>query len=218
MSLISRPATGMADGGGEESGEMTVDAEMTLNVETFRDVMSRMPMPVAVVSTVDEGGRWHGATLGSVASLSLYPPMVMFALGHGTTVHRPVCDSGRFCISILASDQRAVAERFAGPAAGRFASEIVFLNGIPVVDAALGWLVCGRPGLVEAGDHTIVLGRVEQALCGPGDGHGPLLYHMRRYHELGAPAACREADTHTKPETEAETEPAPLSDACRQRV
>jgi flavin reductase (DIM6/NTAB) family NADH-FMN oxidoreductase RutF len=188
---------------------MTVDAEMTLDIETFRDVMSRMAMPVAVVSTVDGSGRRYGATLGSVASLSLDPPMVMFALGHGTTVCRPVCDSGRFCISILASGQRFAAERFAGPAAGRFVPEMLFLDGIPVVDAALGWLVCGRPDLVEAGDHTIVIGRVEQALCGPGDGHGPLLYHGRRYHELGAPAAWREAGTRTKPETEAETEPEP---------
>jgi flavin reductase ActVB len=168
---------------------MTVNAEMTLTVEIFRDVMSRMAMPVAVVSTVDGSGRWYGATLGSVASLSLDPPMVMFAVGHGTTVHRPVCDSGRFCISILASDQRAAAERFAGPANGRFASEIMLLDGIPVVDAALGWLVCGPPDLVEAGDHTIVIGRVEQALCGHRDGHGPLLYHRRGYHEIGAQAA-----------------------------
>jgi flavin reductase ActVB len=168
---------------------MTVNAEMTLNIETFRDVMSRMAMPVAVVSTVDAGGRWHGATLGSVASLSLDPPMVMFAVGHGTTVHRPVCDCQRFCVSILTARQRATAERFAGPAAGRFASEVVSVEGIPVVDAALGWLICGRPDLVEAGDHTIVIGRVEQALCGPGDGSEPLLYHGRRYHELGAPLA-----------------------------
>jgi flavin reductase ActVB len=207
----------MAGGGGEESSEMTVDAEMTLDVETFRDVMSRMAMPVAVVSTVDGGGRRYGATLGSIASLSLDPPMVLFALGHGTSVHRPVCDSDRFCISILASDQRAAAERFAGPAAGRFASETVYLDGIPVVDAALGWLVCGRPDLVEAGDHTIVIGRVEQALCGSGDGQGPLLYHARRYHQLGAPAAGREAETCPKPETEAETEPEPLPSARRHR-
>jgi flavin reductase (DIM6/NTAB) family NADH-FMN oxidoreductase RutF len=207
----------MAWGGGEESSEMTVDAETTLNVETFRDVMSRMAMPVAVVSTVDSGGRWYGATLGSIASLSLDPPMVMFALGHGTTVHRPVCDSGRFCISILASGQLAAAERFAGPAAGRFASEIVFLDGIPVVDAALGWLVCGRPDLVETGDHTIVIGPVQQALPGPGDGCGPLLYHGRRYHELGAKAARREPETHAKPESGTEAEPAPLPAASRHR-
>ena len=182
---------------------------MTLNVGTFRDVMSRMAMPVAVVSTIDGAGHWYGATLGSVASLSLDPPMVVFALGHGTTVHRPVCDSGRFCVSILTSGQRAAAERFAGPAAGRFASEIVFLDGIPVVDAALGWLVCGRPDLVEAGDHTIVIGRVEQALRSNGDGYGPLLYHRRRYHELGAPAPWREPETCAKPETGAEKEPEP---------
>lgn len=161
---------------------------MTVSAQTFRDVMACLAMPVAVVSTVDGGGRWYGATLGSVGSLSLDPPLVMFALGRETSVHRPVCDSGRFCVSILTADQRETAERFAGDPGRRFAEDIVFVEGIPAVSSALGWLVCGRFELVEAGDHTIVIGRVEHALRdsrGPAD---PLLYHERRYHRLGAPA------------------------------
>jgi flavin reductase ActVB len=161
---------------------------MTASAQAFRDVMSCLAMPVTVVSTVDAAGGWHGATLGSVASLSLDPPLVMFALGRGTTVHRPVCDSGRFCISILNAGQRATAEWFAGDPAGRFAADIVFLDGVPAVGAAVGWLLCDRSDLVEAGDHTIVIGRVEQALPGPHRPAGPLLYHGRRYHRLGTAA------------------------------
>ncbi|MCZ4098574.1 flavin reductase family protein [Streptomyces sp. SID13666] len=161
---------------------------MTVSAQSFRDVMACLAMPVAVVSTVDGTGGWHGATLGSVVSLSLDPPLVMFALGSGTSVHRPVCDSGRFCISILNAGQRATAERFAGEPAGRFAADIVSLDGVPAVGAAAGWLLCNRSDLVEAGDHTIVIGRVEHALRGPHSPAGPLLYHERRYHRLGVAA------------------------------
>ena len=167
---------------------------MAVSTETFRDVMSCMAMQVTVIRTVDRHGRCHGATLGSVVSLSLDPPLVMFALGHGTTVHRPVCESSRFCISVLAAGQQAVAARFAGAAADRFAVPTVHLDGIPVVDAALSWIVCSRFDLVEAGDHTIVLGRVEHAQRGPGDGGGPLLYHGRRYHGLNTLTERHEPD------------------------
>jgi len=149
--------------------------------------MACLAMPVAVVSTVDGAGRWHGATVGSVVSLSLDPPLVMFAVRNGSTVHQPIRDSTRFCVSILASGQRETAERFAGNPAGRFAADIVLLEGIPVVGGALGWLVCGRSDVVEAGDHTVLIGHVEHAVRDP-HGAGPLVYHERRYHRLGAPA------------------------------
>lgn len=161
---------------------------MSVNAQDFRDAMARLAMPVSVVSMVDAAGAWHGATLGSVASLSLDPPLVMFAVRHGSTVHRPLCGSERFCISILNAGQREAAERFAGAAAARFATGILLLDGIPAVDGATGWLICSRYRLVEAGDHTIVIGQVETALRDPCGSGGPLLYHERRYHRLGAAA------------------------------
>ncbi|GAA2640005.1 hypothetical protein Adu01nite_75720 [Paractinoplanes durhamensis] len=153
--------------------------------------MACLAMPVAVVSMVDQAGGWHGATLGSVVSLSLDPPLVMFAVGRGTGVHRPLCGSDRFCISILGAGQRAVAEQFAGAAAGRFARGIVPVGGIPAVGAAACWLVCGRSRLVEAGDHTIVIGSVEDVRPGTG---GSLVYHGRRYHRLSGALSGAEQD------------------------
>jgi len=167
---------------------------MTVSARTFRDVMACLAMPVAVVSTVDGAGRWHGATFGSVVSLSVDPPLVMFAVGRGSTVHQPVCDSGRFCISVLTAGQRETAERFASDPAGRFATDIVLLDGIPVVGGALGWLVCSRSDLVEAGDHTVLIGHVEHALRDPQGAAGPLVYHERRYYRLGAPAERHSAE------------------------
>ncbi|MEU4241316.1 flavin reductase family protein [Actinoplanes sp. NPDC026619] len=158
---------------------------MTVGAREFRDAMACLAMPVAVVSMVDADGGWHGATLGSVVSLSLDPPLVMFAVGRGTRVHRPLCGSERFCISILGAGQRAAAEQFAGAATGRFATGIVPIGGIPAVSGAACWLLCGRSRLVEAGDHTIVIGQVDDVRQGPRGIGGPLVYHGRRYHQLG---------------------------------
>jgi len=123
---------------------------MTVSTRTFRDVMACLAMPVAVVSTVDGAGRWHGATVGSVVSLSLDPPLVMFAVRNGSTCTNR---SATALASASASSPRATetAERFAGNPAGRFAADIVLLKASPVVGGALGWLVCGRSDVVEAG-------------------------------------------------------------------
>jgi len=161
---------------------------MTVNAQTFRDVMARLAMPVTVVTTVDPAGRRHGATVGSVVSLSLDPPLVMFALGRRASLHRPACESPRFAISILTSAQRAVAERFSADAAARFDGDIALFDGLPVVADAAAWLLCERWQLVAAGDHTVVIGRVEHAVRGVGArgeaAAGPLVYHERGYHEL----------------------------------
>lgn len=157
---------------------------MVASSDVFREVMASLAMPVTVIGTVDRAGARHGATLGSLASLSLDPPLVMFALARGTSVHRPACANPRFCISILAAGQEEIAERFTGDPAERFRSGIITLDALPAVEGALGWLVCTRHRLVEAGDHTLVIGLVERAVRNTVQGNGPLLYHDRRYHPL----------------------------------
>ncbi|GAA2066082.1 flavin reductase family protein [Catenulispora yoronensis] len=159
---------------------------MPIDTTTFRDVMAHVAMPVTVVTTLDPQGRWHGATIGSLTSLSLDPPLVMFALGRTTTLHHPLCASPRFAISILTSTQHHLATRFAGTPTTRFDGDVAFLNGLPIVDAATAWLICDRWQLIPAGDHTIVIGQVDNAVQGPEAPTGPLVYHQRRYHGLEA--------------------------------
>lgn len=169
---------------------------MSVDGQDFRDVMACVAMPVAVVSTIDRSGVRRGATVGSLASLSVNPALIMFALGHGSGMHRAVCESPRLAVSILTADQQPIAERFAGARpAERFAQDTAVVDGLPVVETALGWLICSVHKLVEAGDHTIVVAGVERAWRNLGaSATGPLLYHERRYHRLPFEAAMRIAE------------------------
>jgi len=159
----------------------------TADPDAFRSVMAALAMPIAVIATIDRAGVRHGTTLGSLASLSLGPPLVMFALGHRTRTHRPVCEEPRFCLSILSSAQQEVAERFTGDPARRFGPDVGILDGLPAVDGALGWLVCTRHRVVEAGDHSLVIGLVERAVRNAETAGGPLVYHDRHYLPLSDP-------------------------------
>jgi flavin reductase (DIM6/NTAB) family NADH-FMN oxidoreductase RutF len=155
-----------------------------VDAQTFRDVMACLAMPVTVITALDPAGTPHGATIGSVVSLSVEPPLVMFALGRTIRAYRPLREAARFCVSVLGADQQETAERFTGDPATRFAANVIIEQGVPAVDGALGWLICDRHTLVDAGDHTVVIGRVRNARRAADNPVGPLLYHERHYHRV----------------------------------
>ncbi|MCX4751647.1 flavin reductase family protein [Kitasatospora sp. NBC_01287] len=172
---------------------------MTVDAQSFREALACVAMQVTVVTTRDRGGAAHGTTLGSLCSLSLSPPLVLFCLAHRAGAHDAICGAERFCLSVLAADQQPTAARFAGPAQHRFGAENaegreedIVLDGLPAVRGALAWLVCVRHSLLAAGDHTIVVGevqRAERSAAGPG---GPLVYHDRHYRALAEDRARRD--------------------------
>lgn len=161
---------------------------MTVDAQAFRDAMASVAMPVSVVTARDAAGRAFGTTVGSLCSLSLTPPLLMFCLAHRASVHDPVCAADRFCVSVLAGDQQEVAERFTGDPAGRFRpDQDADFEGLPAVRGALTHLLCTRHQLIEAGDHTIVIGEVRRVRRAGSEPGSALVYHERRYHSLEQP-------------------------------
>ncbi|NHB84391.1 flavin reductase family protein [Tessaracoccus sp. HDW20] len=79
----------------------------------FRDAMARVAAPVTVITT-DDGNRPSGTTVSAFASLSVTPPMVMFALDNRGGMIDRLREAGRVGVNILAGDQADVAIKFAG--------------------------------------------------------------------------------------------------------
>ena len=155
---------------------------MPVDTTTFRDALANVATSVSVVTTVDERLMPHGMTVGSVCSLSAVPPLVLVCVDHGASAHRALCTADRFLINVLSDRQSEVARRFARSGVDRFIGEPqANLHGLPAVPGALAWLLCERHALVAAGDHTIVIGRVDHAESGDGR---PLLYFGRAYRRL----------------------------------
>jgi flavin reductase (DIM6/NTAB) family NADH-FMN oxidoreductase RutF len=156
--------------------------------EELRSAMRRFPAGVCVVS-VDDEGTPRGATVGSLVSLSLEPPLVGISVGHQSSLHLPLRGAGRFAVSILGGDQAAVAQHFARSAPpiaqwDRLLRPDAPAGGArePLVADALAWLACAVASEHEAGDHTIFVGRVESVELGrPRE---PLAYLAGRYRSL----------------------------------
>jgi len=149
-----------------------------ISEDAYRAVMRGFPAGVAVVAVDAPGGRL-GLTVGSLASLSLRPPLVGVAIALEAAMHELLRETGTFGVSLLAGDQEAVAQHFA-----RGVPPIALWHGIewrpgstgaPLLDGAVGWLECRVAAEHPAGDHTLFLGEVVSAERGA---PGPGLVHV----------------------------------------
>jgi len=160
---------------------MTVMAN-DIDPTRFRQVLGHYPTGVVVVTALDASGTALGMTVGSFTSVSLDPPLVAFMPDKGSSSWRALRESGdRFCVNVLSAAQEAVCRAVAMRKTDKF-HDIGWRPspaGHPVIDGAVAWIDCATEQLHDAGDHHIVVARVEHLQAG--DGNPPLLFHQGAY-------------------------------------
>jgi flavin reductase len=154
--------------------------------EELRALMRRFPTGVAVV-TVVTGAMREGLTVGSLASLSLEPPLVGVSIARQSPMHELLRTAPAFAVSLLAADQDEVARHFARggmPPLVRFHGIEVRSGtlGPPLIERAAGWLECRIAQEVDVSTHTLFVAAVERAE--PGPGVGALVYVDGSYRAL----------------------------------
>lgn len=157
----------------------------------LRDVFGRFLTGVTVVTVFDAAGRPRGFTANSFTSVSLDPPLVLVCIANKAASRETLSSASRFGINILSETQRDISTRFASPLENKFEGvEIVGPPGAaPLVSGSLGCLDCALENVVEAGDHTIVIGRVLHFSTASGL---PLGYYRGNYVAFGLGAEALE--------------------------
>lgn len=148
---------------------------------TFRRVLGHYPTGVCVITATEPEGRAAGMIVGSFTSVSLDPPLVAFFPDKASTSWPRIERAGRFCVNVLASDQRRLCGTFAAKGGDKFAgvSHRLSANGSPVIDDVVAWIDCALHAVYEAGDHFIVLGQVMALDVARAD--QPLLFFRGQY-------------------------------------
>ena len=126
----------------------------------LRALLRNVPAPVAVV-TVDVEGERLGLTVASLLSLSLDPPLIGVAIRRQAALHELLRRAESFGVTFLAGDQAHLAQHFARgvPPIGLWEGIAVRAgDGPPLLEGAVGWLVCRRSAEHPAGDHTLFVG------------------------------------------------------------
>ncbi|UCM86512.1 flavin reductase family protein [Streptomyces marincola] len=176
------------DDTGTGTGRPRQDAQA--GAAEFRELMSRFPTGVSVVTTVDADGTPQGATCSSLSSVTLAPPTLLVCLRTDGGTLQAVRETGRFAVNLLHEDAQRAAQVFAGPCADRFA-EVSWRawrpSGLPHLHLdALACADCRVSAELPVGDHVVVVGAVAHIAL---SARMPLMYGMRRFLGWTVPAA-----------------------------
>lgn len=157
---------------------------MTDSAREFRRILGHYPTGVCAVTAMGVNGEPVGLIVGSFTSVSLDPPLVGFFPDKNSTTWPQIKEAGRFCINVLRDAQGEVCSKLAAKGAEKFSGINYHLSqlGSPIIDGVLAWIDCQLDAVHDAGDHFIVLGRVE-GLDLHSDG-GPMIFHKGGYRKV----------------------------------
>ena len=137
---------------------------------------------VTIVTARTPAGALIGLTANSFNSLSLSPPLVLWSLSQAAGSMPALSTGSHYAINVLAADQKALAQRFAGRRDDRWAGVAYTegASGAPLITGAAASFECFNRSRYEEGDHVIFVGEVER--CSHQPGAAPLLFHGGKFY------------------------------------
>ncbi len=142
------------------------DAE---NTRLLRDAFGRFATGVTVVTTMSEDGP-VGITANSFTSVSLDPPLVLWAPSIASRRFPYFDQAEHYAIHVLAANQDDRCWEFANDAHALKSTPHTFNpEGVPVLADTLARFECKRTARYDGGDHKLILGKVLRAEMRDGD-------------------------------------------------
>jgi flavin reductase (DIM6/NTAB) family NADH-FMN oxidoreductase RutF len=141
----------------------------------LREAFGSFMTGVTVVTTHDANNNPLGFTANSFTSVSIDPPLVLVCMANSSANYDVLVNADRFAINVLCEQQKEISNTFARPVDDRF-STVNWRkgpHGSPVIEDVSAWFDCSSFKQVEAGDHVILIGKVEafEANAAPGLGY-----------------------------------------------
>ena len=145
---------------------------------TFRNALGTFTTGVTVVTAKTPEGP-VGMTVNSFTSVSLDPPLVLWSAAKNSSRHSVYTDATHFAVHVLSAEQDGLSALFTRSGGGF--DELPWdenFEGVPVIQGTLARFECERSSLHDAGDHTLIVGRVLRAAHREGD---PLCFSRGRF-------------------------------------
>ena len=150
---------------------------------TFFAIMGAFPTGVTVVTTLDEQGEPKGLTSNAVSSVSAEPPLMLVCVDKRSNTLPALRHTGKWVVNFLSAGRGDLSNLFASKEPDKFhaVSWHPAANGMPWLHKdSLAHAECTTDQEIDAGDHVILIGRVEAGQAAAPGTH-PLLYFRRDY-------------------------------------
>ena len=153
---------------------------------------------VTVVTALTDDRVPVGITVNSFTSVSLEPPLLLVCPAKSLSSFEIFNACDHFAVNILAEHQQSVANVFAGSKDDRFAQVAwsADVNGCPLIDEAAARFSCGVHERIDAGDHIVLIGRIDEF---DRSGSAGLGYSKGGYFSLGMERRAQEAYAAQRP-------------------
>ena len=151
---------------------------MSVDFNEFKSALSHFASGITIVGYLDEQ-EMGGLTVTGFSSLSLDPPLVLITINKTSSSNDKIIKANAFSVNILSAEQEAISNQFAGKDSNKHelilnSGYSVKETGAPILKNCVANLDCQVENVFEGGDHSIIVGRVLDAIL---DGtKKPLLY------------------------------------------
>jgi len=159
----------------------------SLSSTEFRKALGHFSTGVTVITVEREPGKIHGMTANSFTSVSLDPMLILVCVDQRAKMLPLLQKKKQFGVSVLKQNQQAISEYFAKREHSFEAEQRLGIHyrqtpsGASVIDGTLLQMSCAAIASHVAGDHTIFIGEVADAVIHEGE---PLVYFRGEYRKI----------------------------------
>ncbi len=156
----------------------------SLDSTTLRHALGRFATGVTLITCTAADGHRVGLTANSFQSLSLQPPLVMWALRCSSSNLPAFVAAPAFAVNVLAQDQVALSQHFASRSTDKFALGDWHTGqvGAPVLAGCTAVFECTVHSHQTVGDHVLFIGEVRHLAEAD---RAPLLFQGGQYRSVG---------------------------------
>ncbi|HTK36369.1 MAG TPA: flavin reductase family protein [Caulobacteraceae bacterium] len=171
------------------------NAAAAIDPTALRHAFGTFVTGVTIVTTYDDLGRPRGMTANSFTSVSLDPPLVLICVNSSAASYEAFAKASCFAVNVLHEGQVEASGIFASKSSEKFQSvdHAVVHTGAPIIRDSLTWFDCSIFDRVYAGDHMVLIGKVEAFATSAAS---PLGFCLGRYVSLRNPRPVGHRPAH----------------------
>lgn len=156
--------------------------------DLFKETFGAQAAGVAIITAQAPTGEPAGLTISSLSSVSATPPMVAFSFQNRSGSAARIVDAPSFLIHLVSGENVEIAKKFATSNYRKFDDE-----------SSWGWLPTGEPlvhginrvfrvepvSRIDADPAVVFIARVKEFVRHCPAEVTPVVYHGRKFHQLG---------------------------------